>query len=173
MVAIYGCLLYLYLRSTNSFFPQKYAWSSSWLHRPLWDSPAPHSCIYVLEILSSVFNLLLDAMVVVIKVVEFTIICAISAYHHKSCEFEPRLWWDVLDATLCDKVCHVLPTGRRFSWRTPVSTTIKTDRHDITEILLRVALNTITQTLTVQFLLCIDFADDDFTTGTQHGICKT
>jgi hypothetical protein len=77
-------------------------------------------------------------------VVEFTTICAISAYHHESCEFEPHSWRDVLDATLCDKVCHVLPTCRRFSWRT----TIKTDRHDITEILLRVALNTITQTLT-------------------------
>jgi hypothetical protein len=120
-----------------------------------------------------VFNLLLDVMVVVIMVVEFTTICAISAYHHKSCEFETSSWRDVLDATLCDKVCHVLPTGRRFSWRTPVSTTIKTDRHDITEILLRVALNTITQTLTVQFVLCIDFADDDFTTGTQHGLFQT
>ena len=118
-------------------------------------------------------SLLLDAMVVVIMVVEFTTICAISAYHHKSCEFETSSWRDVLDATLCDKVCHVLPTGRRFSWRTPVSTTIKTDRHDITEILLRVALNTITQTLTVQFVLCIDFADDDFTTGTQHGLFQT
>ena len=85
---------------------------------------------------------------VAIMVVEFTTICAISAYHQKSCEFEPLSWRDVLDATLCDEVCHVLPTGRRFSWRTPVSSTIKTDRHDITEILLRVALNTITQTLT-------------------------
>jgi hypothetical protein len=32
------------------------------------------------------------------------------------------------------------------STRTPVSSTNKTDRHDITEILLRVALNTINQT---------------------------
>jgi hypothetical protein len=31
-----------------------------------------------------------------------------------------------------------------FSPGTPFSSTIKTDRHDITEILLRVALNTIT-----------------------------
>ena len=61
------------------------------------------------------FNLLLGAVVVAIMVVEFTTMYAISAYHHKSCEFEPRLWRDVLDATLCDKGCHVLPTGRRFS----------------------------------------------------------
>jgi len=29
-------------------------------------------------------------------VVGFTIICAISAYHHQSCEFESRSWRDIL-----------------------------------------------------------------------------
>ena len=48
----------------------------------------------------------------------------------------------VLDTTLCDKVCQWLATGRWFS---PVSSTNKTDRHDITEILLKVALSTIKQ----------------------------
>ena len=43
----------------------------------------------------------------------------------------------VIDTTLCDNVCP--PTGR---WIFPVSSTNKTDRHDITEILLKVALNT-------------------------------
>jgi len=37
--------------------------------------------------------------------------------------------------------------GRWFSVGTPVSFTNKTDRHNITEILLKVALNTITLTL--------------------------
>jgi hypothetical protein len=37
-------------------------------------------------------------------------------------------------------------TGRWFSHGTLVSTTNKTDHHDITEILLKVALNTINQT---------------------------
>ena len=37
--------------------------------------------------------------------------------------------------------------GRRFSLRTPVSSTNKADRHNITEKLLKVALNTITLTL--------------------------
>ena len=45
-----------------------------------------------------------------------------------------------LDTTLCDKVCQWLATGRRFS---PVSSTNKTDRYDITEIVLKVALGTI------------------------------
>jgi hypothetical protein len=36
--------------------------------------------------------------------------------------------------------------NRWFSPGTPVSSTNKTDRHDITEILLKVALNTISQT---------------------------
>ena len=48
--------------------------------------------------------------------------------------------------TLCDKVCQWLVTGRWFSPDTPVSSTNKTDRHDITEILLKVALITIKQT---------------------------
>ena len=47
----------------------------------------------------------------------------------------------VLDKTLCDKICQWLTTGWRFS---PGSAINKTDRHDITEILLKVALKTIT-----------------------------
>ena len=81
-------------------------------------------------------------------VVGFTTTSAVSAYQHYSCEFEPRSWRDVLDATLCDKVCHSFATeGRWFSPVTLVSPINKTDRHDITEILLKVALNIITITL--------------------------
>ena len=39
-------------------------------------------------------------------VVGFSTTCAISAYHHKRCEFEPRSWRGVLDTTLCDKACQ-------------------------------------------------------------------
>jgi hypothetical protein len=55
------------------------------------------------------------------------------------------LWRGVLNTILCDKVCELPATGRWFSLGTPVSSTNKTDRHNITEILLRVALNTITR----------------------------
>jgi hypothetical protein len=48
--------------------------------------------------------------------------------------------------TWCDKVCHCLATGRWFSPGPSVSATNKTDRHDIIEILLKVALNTTEQT---------------------------
>jgi hypothetical protein len=41
------------------------------------------------------------------------------------------------------KVCQWLETGRWFSSGPPISSTTKTDRHDITEILWKVALNTI------------------------------
>ena len=58
------------------------------------------------------------------------------------------LRWGVLDTTLCDIVCKWLAAGLWFSLGTLVSFTNKTDRNDITEILLKVALNTITQTLT-------------------------
>ena len=48
--------------------------------------------------------------------------------------------------TLCDKVCQWLATGRWFSPYPSVSSTNKTDRYDIIEILLKVALKTIKQT---------------------------
>ena len=51
------------------------------------------------------------------------------------------------DTSLCDKVCQWLAAGRWFSLGTPVSSTNKTDCHDITELLLKVALNIITITL--------------------------
>ena len=46
----------------------------------------------------------------------------------------------VLNTTCCDKVCQWLAAGQWFS---PVSSTNKTDLHDITEILLKLALNII------------------------------
>jgi hypothetical protein len=53
---------------------------------------------------------------------------------------------EVLDTTLCDNVCQWLVTGQWFSPGSPVSSTNKTDCHDITEILLKVALNIINLT---------------------------
>jgi len=44
----------------------------------------------------------------------------------------------VLDTTLCDKDCQWLVAGWWFSPGVPVSSTNKTDRHHITEILLKV-----------------------------------
>jgi hypothetical protein len=78
-------------------------------------------------------------------VVGFTTACTISAYqHYESCELESRSWRVVLNTTLCDKVCQWLATRRWFTVDTPVSSTSNSDRHDITEILLKVVLNTIT-----------------------------
>ena len=50
------------------------------------------------------------------------------------------------DITLCDIVCKLLAADRWCSPGTPVPPTNKTDRHYVTEILLKVALNTITLT---------------------------
>ena len=52
----------------------------------------------------------------------------------------------VLDTTLRDKVSQWLAAGEWFYPGTPVSFTNKTDRRDITEILLKVTLNIITLT---------------------------
>jgi len=73
-------------------------------------------------------------------VVRCTTTYAISAYHHWCCEFESRSGRGV--QPLCDKVCQWLATGR---WFIPDSSTNKTDHHTITEILLKVTLNTIKQ----------------------------
>ena len=46
-------------------------------------------------------------------VVGFQTTYAISAYHHKSCEFESRSWRGVLDTT-CDKVFQYLAAGHNI-----------------------------------------------------------
>jgi hypothetical protein len=48
-------------------------------------------------------------------------------------------------AAASDKVFQLLAHGRWFSPGTPAYSTTKTGRHDIAEILLKVALNTINQ----------------------------
>ena len=65
----------------------------------------------------------------------------------------------VLDTALCDKVCQWLVEGRWFSL---LSSTSKTDCHDISEILIKVVLNTINKTyygesFMLSFLLNINF----------------
>ena len=82
-------------------------------------------------------------------VVGLTTTCAISTYQYWSCEFKSRTWRGVLDTTLCDKVCQWLPAGRWFSSCIPVSSTNKTDRHEINEIILNVTWNTMNPTLCI------------------------
>jgi hypothetical protein len=81
-------------------------------------------------------------------VVAFTTTYAISAYHHKSCEFESCSWRGVLDTTLCAR-------DQMFSLGTLVSFTNKTDSQDITDILLKVPLNTFTLILNQKITTCI------------------
>ena len=77
------------------------------------------------------------------------------------------LYVGVLD-TLCDKVCQWLAADRRFSPGIPVSSTHQTDRHNITDILLKAALNTINPTLYISFYrLCHTCSQDHHIQ--QHG----
>ena len=48
-----------------------------------------------------------------------------------------------IDTTLCDQVYQEITADRLFCPGAPVSSANKTDHHDITEILLNVALNTL------------------------------
>ena len=52
--------------------------------------------------------------------------------------------------TLCHKICQLLATDRWFSVGSPVSSTNKTDRHDITECLLTVVIGGQLKSTTVQ-----------------------
>ena len=56
-----------------------------------------------------------------------------------------------------DKVYQLLANGLLFSPGTPASSTTKTGRHDIAEILLKVALNTKVQ-IQIQ-IIYLDFVD--------------
>ena len=58
-------------------------------------------------------------------------------------------------AAASDKVYQLLAHGQWFSPGTPAYSTTKTGRHDIAEILLKVALNTINQSLQkISILIC-------------------
>ena len=59
---------------------------------------------------------------------------------------QSRSWQGLLDTTLCDKVCQSFAAGWWLSLGILISSTNKTDCHVITEILLKVALNTVTLT---------------------------
>jgi len=72
-------------------------------------------------------------------VIGFIITFSISAYHHYRCEFESRSG----EAYSIQHYVIKFVSDLGF----PVSSTYKSDGHNITEILLKVALNTITLTL--------------------------
>jgi hypothetical protein len=55
----------------------------------------------ILQIIFQYLSLGINRMVV-----GFTSTYAISAYHHKCCEFVSHSWQDALDTTLCDQVCQ-------------------------------------------------------------------
>jgi hypothetical protein len=65
------------------------------------------------------------------------------------------LRWGALYTTLCDKVCQWLVTGRWFAAGIPDSSTKKTDCHNITEVMLNVALNTIKSTNMSQSIILL------------------
>ena len=61
--------------------------------------------------------------------------------------------WGVLDTTLCYKVCQWLVTDQWFSLGTPIPSTNKTNHHDITELSLKMELNSKTPNLTLKTCL--------------------
>jgi hypothetical protein len=95
---------------------------------------------YLIKVIISIY--LRDRRGRDLMLVGFTTTCAINAYHHKLW-FQSPFMTRCTRYTVCDKVCQWLSTGRWFSPGTAVSSTNKTDIHDITEILLNVVLATV------------------------------
>ena len=62
---------------------------------------------------------------------------------------------NVVSSNLGHSDLYSIQAVRWFSLDTPISSTNKTDRHDIPEILLKVALNTITLTLLLTDIVCL------------------
>jgi hypothetical protein len=81
-------------------------------------------------------------------IVRFSATCGIRAYNHVRCEFEP-VHGEVysIHHYVIMFVRDLQQVGVWFSSGTPVSSTNKPYNHDITKILLKVALNTIILTL--------------------------
>ena len=67
-------------------------------------------------------------------------------------------------AATSDKVYQLLARGRWFSPGTPAFSTTKTGRHDIVEILLKVALNTINHQIVIW---------NKFSQSSDNILCKT
>ena len=86
-------------------------------------------------------------------VVGFTTACVISAYHHWCCEFES---WSgrAVQHYMIKFNCQWIATDLWFSPGPPVFSTNKTYHYDITEILLKVVLNTIKQTNNKYIKMC-------------------
>ena len=78
-------------------------------------------------------------------VVRFTTTCAISASHHYVVSWNPaHAEVYSIQHYVITFVSDFRQTGRWFSHGTPVSSTNKTDHHDLIKTLLKVALNTMT-----------------------------
>ena len=65
----------------------------------------------------------------------FETTCAISAYHHWSCEFQSRSWRGVLDTNYVIKFVGDLRKVGCVLWVLRFPQTNQTNRHDIAEIL--------------------------------------
>ena len=65
---------------------------------------------------------------------------------------------------ICDKVCQCLATGQGISPDTPVSSTNKIGHHDITEILLKMALSAINLIISKQITINVCFNIPPFST---------
>jgi hypothetical protein len=79
-----------------------------------------------------------------VRIIIITVVEGRFNYNTNVLDSELCGWVTTLDTTLCDTVCQWLATGRYFNPGTLVSSTYETCLHNIIEILLKVALNSIT-----------------------------
>jgi tRNA(Ile)-lysidine synthase TilS/MesJ len=87
-----------------------------------------------------------------------------QAYHQYGVGSRPALYI----TKKSDKVYQLLAHGRWFSLCTPASATTLTGRHDIAEILLKVALNTKPLKIDTILVTFVKLRETVYYTGTRH-----
>ena len=113
-----------------------------------------HTCICMRAFRSTWFHPSYCGVRVAQSLVFCVVLCRSLFVFCSFCLFLP-LRRGLLDTTLCDEVCQWLATDQLVSPGTPVSSINKTDYHNIAEILLKMALSTITLTLTTFFFAMV------------------
>ena len=106
-----------------------------------------NSIVFVIDVIIDLLSLKWDNLLFCYLHICNRIVVGIYNYLCNQCLSQRMLRRGILNTTLCDKVCQWYATGRWPTLGTPVSSTHKSDRHGIAEILLKVVLNTITLTL--------------------------
>ena len=104
----------------------------------------------------SILNIILNAVLCIIFIRLYDLVLIMKGYsrYYWISLYNIPIWYIYIQS----KFCSLSQWPAAFRWSsptTPIFSTNKTDRHDITEILLKVALNTITINFSLPFSVTV------------------